>query len=55
MLADACVSALLLHGRDVGGLEIDNAFLVAGLLSLVHEFGGGEKAIGLGLSDRIHD
>jgi hypothetical protein len=55
VLADARVGAFLLHGAEVGGLEIDNAFFVAGLLRLENVFSGGVKGIGLLLSDSLHD
>lgn len=37
VLVDAGVGALLLHGGEVFGLEVDEALVVAGLLRLVQE------------------
>lgn len=50
----AGVGALLLHGRDVTCLEIDDAAVETGLVYLVEEFSGGVEVVCFFRRDGLH-
>ena len=54
MFLDASVCALLFHGRDVVGLEVDNTAIEAGLVYLVEVLGGGVEVVGFLCRDGLH-